>query len=92
MDLPPSHIQERLHEAYVRTVVAMAGLSLVVHSEREYGVDCHIQDIKQLSNGQITESGPRAIFMSSYHIATMCKPGPGICRSDALYGVGDGLL
>src|SRR5712692_4755750 len=58
MAIPRSHIQERLHEAYVSSVVAMAGLQLQWHNKREYGVDCHIQDVKTLPNGRMTESGP----------------------------------
>jgi hypothetical protein len=34
----------------------------------------------------------RAVFILSYHIATMGKPGQGIRRRDALHGLGDRCL
>lgn len=55
--MPLSHIQERLHRAYVNAVVAMAGLKLVWDSDVEYGVDCHMQDVKPTPGG-MSESGP----------------------------------
>src|SRR5262245_20909235 len=58
MVIPPSHMQARLSEAYVRAVAARAGLKIVGFQQEEYGVDAYLQCLTQLPNGKITETGP----------------------------------
>ncbi|MBE7551332.1 MAG: DUF4365 domain-containing protein [Anaerolineales bacterium] len=55
--IPLSHKMERLSEAYVHTVMAMAGVKLFGGDVTEYGVDGYFQRIRVLPNGELKETG-----------------------------------
>lgn len=55
--IPASHKMERLSEAYVHAVMAMAGVKLFGGDVTEYGVDGYFQRVRVLSTGKLKETG-----------------------------------
>lgn len=55
--IPASHRMERLSEAYVHAVMAMAGVKLFGTNVTEYGVDGYFQRIRRLKDGSYKETG-----------------------------------
>ena len=69
MPLPPEHIQERLHFAYVEAVAAKAGANFV-RVTNDYGADAMVTEVVESAGGKF--SATSTLFSCQLKATTRC--------------------